>query len=133
NFSRVEWQHLVEGNTYRKVPATPENNWVWSPQGVIDMHRPERWGFVQFSRARDARFRPDPTLASRDALMAVYYAQRAFHAEHKRWAQNVEELGHVPEEIRMSVNTGGWTARKAEGDVVLEVNHLSQLRVVAKP
>ena len=27
----------------------PENNWVWSPQGAIDMHMPERWGYVQFS------------------------------------------------------------------------------------
>jgi hypothetical protein len=49
NFSRVEWPtRIVEGH-YEKVPDTPENNWVWSPQGVIDMHRPERWGFVGFS------------------------------------------------------------------------------------
>jgi hypothetical protein len=25
-----------------------DNNWVWSPQGVIDMHKPENWGFLQF-------------------------------------------------------------------------------------
>ena len=29
-----------------------ENNWVWSPQDVINMHRPETWGYVQFSTAR---------------------------------------------------------------------------------
>ncbi len=49
NFSRVEWQHHVVDGKYEKVPNTPENNWVWSPQGVIDMHRPERWGYVEFS------------------------------------------------------------------------------------
>ena len=27
----------------------PEFNWVWSPQGVINMHVPERWGYVFFS------------------------------------------------------------------------------------
>ncbi len=26
----------------------PEDNWVWSPQGVVDMHRPEKWGEVIF-------------------------------------------------------------------------------------
>ena len=62
NFSRVEWQHQIVGGKYRKVPNTPEDNWVWSPQGAIDMHRPERWGYVQFSTAPagQAAYRPDP-------------------------------------------------------------------------
>lgn len=48
NFSRVEWQfHAVNGR-YEKVPNTKENNWVWSPQGKIDMHAPETWGYVKF-------------------------------------------------------------------------------------
>nr|WP_315258938.1 carbohydrate-binding family 9-like protein [uncultured Duganella sp.] len=38
NFSRVEWT----------TGKPKEDNWVWSPQGVIDMHVPERWGFLQF-------------------------------------------------------------------------------------
>lgn len=48
NFSRVEWRLEVIDGAYERVPDTPEDNWVWSPQGVIDMHRPERWGFVTF-------------------------------------------------------------------------------------
>src|SRR5262249_50966373 len=57
NFSRVEWQaDAIEGRYVRRVkPGTkdllPESNWVWSPQGAVDMHMPERWGFVQFSAA----------------------------------------------------------------------------------
>ena len=49
NFSRVEWQTRIVSGRYEKVPGTKEDNWVWSPQGVIDMHRPERWGYVRFS------------------------------------------------------------------------------------
>jgi hypothetical protein len=38
NFSRVEW-----------TPGDPkEDNWVWSPQGVINMHVPDRWGYLHF-------------------------------------------------------------------------------------
>jgi hypothetical protein len=47
NFSRVEWKTEVVGGEYKKLPGR-EDNWVWSPQGVIDMHRPEKWGFVRF-------------------------------------------------------------------------------------
>lgn len=49
NFSRVEWQHEIVDGKYRKIANTKEDNWVWSPQGVIDMHRPEMWGYVRFS------------------------------------------------------------------------------------
>ncbi len=49
NFSRVEWQHEIINNKYRKIAQTKEDNWVWSPQGVIDMHRPEMWGIVRFA------------------------------------------------------------------------------------
>jgi hypothetical protein len=50
NFSRVQWQHRVVNGKYVKVPKAERNedNWVWSPIGVIDMHRPERWGVVKF-------------------------------------------------------------------------------------
>ncbi len=49
NFSRVQWQHRVVDGRYEKLPDTPENNWVWTPQGVINMHLPQHWGFVEFT------------------------------------------------------------------------------------
>ncbi|WP_342114230.1 carbohydrate-binding family 9-like protein [Pseudoduganella sp. OTU4001] len=39
NFSRVQWT----------AGKPKEDNWVWSPQGLIDMHVPEQWGFLRFS------------------------------------------------------------------------------------
>jgi hypothetical protein len=48
NFSRVEWLHEIVDGKYRKVAGKKEDNWVWSPQGVINMHVPEKWGFVRF-------------------------------------------------------------------------------------
>ncbi len=55
NFSRVQWKTEIKNNEYRKKRddsgnLLPEQNWVWSPQGRIDMHRPETWGIVQFSK-----------------------------------------------------------------------------------
>jgi hypothetical protein len=95
NFSRVEWRHEVVDGKYRKVKGRPEDNWVWSPQGVVDMHRPETWGYVQFSKAAPgkATFRPDPAGPARHLLHRVYYAQRAFQKKHNRYAQTLKELG----------------------------------------
>ena len=95
NFSRVEWQiDIVEG-AYRKAAGTREDNWVWSPQGVVDMHRPEHWGYVQFSTeaAGTTPFLPDPTAGVRRQLMQVYYLQRAYRKEHGRYAAQWSELG----------------------------------------
>ena len=49
NFSRVEWLTDIVDGKYGKVPGKPEDNWVWSPQGLIDMHVPEHWGYVHFA------------------------------------------------------------------------------------
>ncbi len=54
NFSRVNWDFdLTDGRYSRKKGDDgnylPEYNWVWSPQGVINMHEPEHWGYVYFS------------------------------------------------------------------------------------
>jgi hypothetical protein len=94
NFSRVEWQHRIVGGKYFKVPNTPEDNWVWSPQGAIDMHRPERWGYVQFSTAPagQAVYQPDPAGPVRDRLMQIYRAQKTYFDKNGRWAANIDDL-----------------------------------------
>lgn len=54
NFSRVEWPlRVVDGRYEKDAEATtgrphPEDNWVWSPQGEINMHIPQRWGRLWF-------------------------------------------------------------------------------------
>ena len=95
NFSRVEWEHLIDSGTYKKVPKKPEANWVWSPQGAIDMHRPERWGYVQFFNdpPGKATFRPDPARFARDRLMTIYHAQKAYKKNKSSWAKSLNDLG----------------------------------------
>lgn len=54
NFSRVNWNFDLHNGRYsrkkdKKNKYVSEYNWVWSPQGVINMHEPEKWGYVFFS------------------------------------------------------------------------------------
>lgn len=53
NFSRVQWTMDMDGQSYKRRVGPngkrlPEDNWVWSPQGLIDMHVPEHWGYITF-------------------------------------------------------------------------------------
>ena len=78
--------------------SLPEDNWVWSPQGLVAMHYPERWGIVEF--ARDDSPGPAPQLTHEDAVRAAlfdfYYRQRAFRKHRGRWAHELREVGGGP-------------------------------------
>ena len=60
NFSRVNWEHALNNDRYdRKKDVNgnylPEYNWVWSPQGAINMHMPELWGYVFFTDRKEQK------------------------------------------------------------------------------
>ena len=100
NFSRVEWRAEIEDSRYVKIdePAQgrtrPEDNWVWSPQGLIAMHYPEMWGIVEFAESETAESNPDLTESERAlwALRQVYYRQRERVADGGSWAGTAAEL-----------------------------------------
>jgi hypothetical protein len=95
NFSRVQWKTTVVDGKYQKVPDVREDNWVWSPQGIIDMHRPEKWGIVQFSTQQESvvGLNPDVTENARKMLMEIYHKQKANHRKTGEWWTTLEELG----------------------------------------
>jgi len=100
NFSRVQWPTTVANGRYEKAidttTAHPEDNWVWSPQGAIDMHRPEHWGVVQFAEAPpeadtvDVRIRPSTRL--KGALRRLYHRQRQYRAARGQYASSLGAL-----------------------------------------
>lgn len=94
DFSRVEWQIITTNGGYQKVPDKAEDNWVWSPTGVIDMHRPEMWGLLQFTGSNNSEFLTASAASktARETVLGVYYAQREFWKSHQRWATNFSEL-----------------------------------------
>lgn len=110
NFSRVQWRLEVEDGAYVKSvdpvtgDALPESNWVWSPQGLIAMHYPEMWGFVEFSEAEvgavatEAGAAPGVSALSNGeravwALRRVYYRERNLYAQEGRFTADPDELG----------------------------------------
>ena len=132
NFSRVQWDFDIAGGKYVKQKK-PEHNWVWSPQGVIDMHRPERWGYLQFSTkaAGPVAFAPDPHHAAKMLLHELYYAQHAHHRKHGKFAPQLAALGlpespvGVPE---MDAAGFGYEARLKSGKATVIVGSDARIR-----
>jgi hypothetical protein len=102
NFSRVEWQVDIVDGRYRKRadPQTgkplPEDNWVWSPQGLVDMHYPEMWGFLQFSdkvagTGTDV-FKENPEEKTKWLLRQIYYAELAHYRKHQSYTSDLASL-----------------------------------------
>ncbi|RKR12051.1 carbohydrate binding protein with CBM9 domain [Flavobacterium sp. 90] len=98
NFSRVNWQHDIKNGSYeRKKDAEgkflPEYNWVWSPMGVIDMHEPEKWGYVYFSskEGKDTFTIPQDEKVKWE-LYSLYRAQKKYFGTHKTWAKSLADL-----------------------------------------
>ncbi|MFQ5653336.1 MAG: carbohydrate-binding family 9-like protein [Planctomycetota bacterium] len=113
NFSRVEWRADIRDGAYVRIldpppgRSRPEDNWVWSPQGLINMHYPEMWGIVQFS----GRVAGDETEAFarheedrvKWILRQIYYRERSRHAAHGSYSDDLEALGlgDLPYPVRL--------------------------------
>jgi len=115
NFNRVEWKVVVEDHTFHKVAnwcisfnctpgGIPEDNWVWSPQYDVNMHEPEKWGFLQFSNGsvNSSDVIIDKIWKVRGVLMKIYYAERDYYLKHNIYTDNFNNL-----DIDSSL-TRGW-------------------------
>ncbi|WP_319499659.1 carbohydrate-binding family 9-like protein [uncultured Draconibacterium sp.] len=140
NFSRVQWQtEIIEGKYTRKTnddgKLLPEDNWVWSPQGVINMHYPERWGLIQFSsespKAAQGTFKlPEEELLARH-LWHLFYAQRDYRNETKTYCSNLASLGITIEgkendtnfSLEMNASGNTYTATlKTNNGLMISIN-----------
>ncbi|MSR31016.1 MAG: hypothetical protein EXR99_05860 [Gemmataceae bacterium] len=125
NFSRVEWDTVIKNGKYEKVKGKPEYNWVWSPQGVIDMHRPEKWGYVQFSQktAGPVPFLPDPGWPAREYLHQFYYQQKEYGKKQGKFA-SMKELDWGPglPLVNLQLTPRGYEATLKSGENTWGIN-----------
>ncbi|WP_347924768.1 carbohydrate-binding family 9-like protein [Pontimicrobium sp. SW4] len=83
NFSRVQWDHDIINGTYDRKKENDkylrEYNWVWSNQKVINMHEPEKWGFLQFTEqttSDNIKFIEDEDLEIKQTAFALFRKTR---------------------------------------------------------
>lgn len=94
NFSRVQWTVDVEDNKFVKRKneqgnVLPEDNWVWSPTGIVNIHYPELWGYVFFVD-KDEKFEiPDDEYIKWE-LRKLYYDMYEYRDEHGVFSSEIK-------------------------------------------
>lgn len=104
NFSRVNWDYdIIDGKYSRKKDTNGkvlhEYNWVWSPQGVINMHEPEKWGYVYFSSneiGNDTTFTIPQDEKIKWELYKLYRTQKKYYLKNKQWLTSVDHITSEP-------------------------------------
>lgn len=126
NFSRVQWETDIRDGQYVKRPRTPEYNWVWSPQGAINMHAPEKWGYLQFSdRAvgeEKVPFLEPATAAAQQQLWEIYYRQQQHRKQYLQYAKDASELG-LSSTAKIEATSSQFTATIKDAVFVTIINH----------
>lgn len=99
NFSRVQWQLDTLNRKYfrQKHKSTgkllQEHYSVWSPQGIIDLHYPERWGYVLFSDTLSTKSFLSPEVEKLKLLLwKYYYLQQEFKRKNGKYAIRLKHL-----------------------------------------
>lgn len=102
NFSRVQWltdidRQAVAGDksevryVKRINPATgnpyPEDNWVWSPTGIINIHYPELWGYVFFTES-DRSYQIPEDEKIRWQMRRIYYNEYEYYDSYGRFTED---------------------------------------------
>tara|TARA_B100001750_G_scaffold202638_1_gene178017 strand:- start:281 stop:1336 length:1056 start_codon:yes stop_codon:yes gene_type:complete len=120
NFSRVQWDINIEKGSYVKTDL-PEFNWVWSPQGIINMHYPEMWGLVQFSETIVGKEKIEYLSNKLDivkwAMRHIYYRQRNYYEVYNNFTASLKKLelqeipvAGVPWPPEIVLTPSGWEA-----------------------
>jgi len=99
NFSKVQWKlDTVNGAYVRQKDKVTgklfqEHYSVWSPQGIINLHYPERWGYVLFSDTLSTNsFLTPQTEKLKLLLWKYYYMQQEFKSINGKYAATLKQL-----------------------------------------
>lgn len=107
NFLRTGWDFTVQNDVYTKALDTagkpkPPHYAVWSSQGLVNMHFPERWAYTVFSQNKplgrtSAEFVVPYPEKQKEYLWLIYYKQKDWFKKNKVYTASLKELG-IPED-----------------------------------
>ena len=136
NFSRVDWPVKAINGKYEKLKDDneknlPERNWVWSPTGYINMHKPETWGYIQFEKDHNVAFQKYPDEDFKWDLWQIFYkVKECWKSEGQNCALNQMDIpNHMSiSDINLSINSEGFfISISSKNGNIYTLNHLGRL------
>jgi hypothetical protein len=125
NFLRIQYPIILNPKKSEKLPNLPIGRpknapatfGSWCPLGAIDAHKPESFGFVQFTSGKPGtvRFKRDPDQDIRSYLMRIYFAEKRFFRRNQNWTTSFTELGFIPDSrfagsLKFELTDNGYVA-----------------------
>jgi hypothetical protein len=134
NFSRVQWDHQITANSYQKKTdsngkALREHNWVWSPMGLIDMHRPELWGVLYLTKDGNIYTYNEEEEKLRQILAHLYKKQKAHFYSNGSYLKQLKKLESNQKliklyNLKMTISRDQYTiVGKIKNGKSMSINH----------
>lgn len=104
NCSRVQWALEIEKGRYKKKTDSVGNELdpdytVWSSQGAVSLHMPERWGYVVFANDGSGEYKGkqfvERYVQIERKIWKVYYLQKKYKDMKGYFAGSMDELSRV--------------------------------------
>jgi hypothetical protein len=99
NFSRVQYEMEVKDGIYERKPGAngrpgQPTYYVWSAQGLVNLHMPERYGYVKFvdNLNPNENFANSETEQAKRVLWKYYYLQQDYKAKNGKYATTIADL-----------------------------------------
>ena len=131
NFSRVQWQHQIKNGKYSRShkdnQLVQEDNWVWSPIGLINMHYPERWGYIQFIDS-STKYETNLPRSHNIKMLTwnIFYLQQLYKQKHKKYCHDIPTLLQEIEAMESDRYKYEITMNKDSTQYQLDVEDLKQ-------
>lgn len=145
--SRVEWQTTVnaDGTSQRKCDdkgkLLSEDNWTWGPTGKVNMHMPERWGYVFLSTttvgtAVETFSYPEEYEYDIDRLLwMMFYEQEEQYRKSDRYHHHIKDFHLTDQEIPAGTTldiestSSSYTITATDSNFMNHtINHLGKIR-----
>ena len=102
NFSRVQWL------------KKPEENWVWNATGRIDMHMPDRWGYMLLAGNEVGTEEVEMAYPHDRAIYKLMWS--IFYAQQESWGANgrylsLKELGMEGKGLTLETTSHSYQVR----------------------
>ncbi|ESO90042.1 hypothetical protein LOTGIDRAFT_164342 [Lottia gigantea] len=140
NFVRPEYETEVVDGKYQKKLGVEASWWVWSSPGVSNIHLPDRWGLLQFTKAvvNTSTFEFGKEWIVTNALLDTFRAEKAYKAVNGRYTDDVTLLDIPPyvlsgkciKKVEVKIDWGGFTVTVYPNDNKLKEGHIRTDRYI---
>lgn len=118
NFARVQWELDIKKGNYHRIEKGAKKHpsyYTWTPQGRVNLHQPETWGYLCLSESIGCACAEDSDFALKMAMYEIFMHQIMHLRKHKTVEADVDVFSihqfnqeHFKDRITLEVEGEGF-------------------------